>query len=110
MSKSALSREMLEKDKNVCQFFLRGHCKFGKRCYKKHVSPEKIQEIDDKHLRENSQGDKVFLLEVRFPNQCNYPFGPPLVRHSDSGHSVIALNFISFISKSPGTPLLAKTS
>ena len=30
-------------EKNVCRFFLRGHCKFGKRCRQKHINPDKQQ-------------------------------------------------------------------
>ena len=30
-------------EKNVCRGFLRGHCKFGKRCRYKHINPDKQQ-------------------------------------------------------------------
>ena len=61
-----VTREMLEKDPNVCQWFLRGHCKFGKRCYKKHATPDKDYVIDDKHLKDLDGDEKVFILEIRF--------------------------------------------
>lgn len=77
---NAVTRQMLEKDPNVCQFFLRGHCKFGKRCYRKHVTPDKDEIIDDKHLKElDSEDEKGFFMEVRFPDKCQYPQDPPLV-------------------------------
>ena len=62
---SIVTRDMLEKDINVCQWFLRGHCKFGKRCYKKHVTPDKDYVIDDKHLKDLDGDEKVFFLEIR---------------------------------------------
>jgi hypothetical protein len=34
----------------VCPFFLRGYCKFGRRCHKRHVQPEKAARVDDDHL------------------------------------------------------------
>jgi ATP-dependent RNA helicase DHX57 len=72
-----LSRAQLEKEKDVCQFFLRGHCKYGKKCYKKHVTPEKESYVDDKHLQAFAE-EKVFLLEIRFPDKCTYPMSAPL--------------------------------
>ena len=30
-------------EKNVCRGFLRGHCKFGKRCRYKHINPDMQQ-------------------------------------------------------------------
>ena len=47
---SKVTHEMLQNDKNVCQFFLRGHCKFGRKCYKKHVQADQKVIVDDKHL------------------------------------------------------------
>ena len=32
-------------EKNVCRFFLRGHCKFGKRCRQKHINPDKQKQV-----------------------------------------------------------------
>ena len=72
------SRKELEKDPNVCQWFLRGHCKFGRRCYKKHESPVKESYVDDKHLQALNAQDKGLVLEVRFPDQSLYPMSPPL--------------------------------
>ena len=63
---SKITRAMLEKDPNVCQWFLRGHCRFGKKCYKKHVTPDKDQIYDDKHLKDLDGDEKVFILEIRF--------------------------------------------
>ena len=74
---SKVTHEMLQNDKNVCQFFLRGHCKFGRKCYKKHVQADQKVEIDDKHL--NPDEDKKFVLEIRFRDNFSYPQHPPLV-------------------------------
>ncbi len=76
-NKKPKTRAELEKDPGVCQFFLRGHCKFGRRCYKKHVTPDKETEVDDRHLRDLAN-DKHFILEIRFPDRCDYPNDPPL--------------------------------
>ena len=62
---NVVTREMLEKDPNVCQWFLRGHCKFGKRCYKKHATPDKDHVVDDKHLKNLDGDEEVLILEVR---------------------------------------------
>ncbi len=69
-------------EKNVCKFFLRGHCKFGRKCRQKHIQPEKAQVVDDKHLRRPKEENLAFL-EVRFPSSgCNYPKDPPVVGFS----------------------------
>ncbi len=63
---------------DVCHFFLRGHCKYGRRCRLRHVQPEqKPQKVDDKHLQ-TPQEHNVSYLEVRFP-LSGYPRRPPLV-------------------------------
>ena len=60
-------RKKAADEKNVCRFFLRGHCKFGKKCRQRHVNPDKLQVVvDDKHLRRPREENLAFL-EVRFP-------------------------------------------
>ena len=74
-----ITHEMLLQDKNVCQFFLRGHCKFGRKCYKKHVQADQKVVIDDKHLSDTNE-DTKFILEIRFrEGNFAYPQNPPLV-------------------------------
>eukprot|EP00090_Calanus_glacialis_P015911 TRINITY_DN25023_c0_g1_i1.p1 TRINITY_DN25023_c0_g1~~TRINITY_DN25023_c0_g1_i1.p1 ORF type:complete len:1347 (-),score=453.74 TRINITY_DN25023_c0_g1_i1:75-3920(-) len=65
-------------DKNVCQFFLNGHCRFGRRCYKKHVQPEGKHKVEDGHLK-GEQDEKIFILEIRFPEGNRYPQEPAIV-------------------------------
>ena len=38
-------------DKKVCQYFLAGHCKFGRKCGKKHVQPVNTRATEDGHLK-----------------------------------------------------------
>jgi len=68
-------------DKNVCQFFLNGHCRFGRRCYKRHVQPEGKQKVEDGHLK-GEKDEKIFTLEVRFPEGNKYPQEPAIVTFS----------------------------
>jgi len=68
-------------DKNVCQFFLAGHCRFGRRCYKKHIQPEGKQRVDDGHLK-GEEDEKIFIVEIRFPKGNRYPQEPCLVTFS----------------------------
>ena len=64
---NVVTREMLEKDPGVCQWYLRPKgCKFGKKCFKKHVNPDKDHEgVDDKHLKDLDADEKVVILEIR---------------------------------------------
>ena len=75
---SKMTFEMLQKDKNVCQFYLRGNCKFGKKCFKKHQKADSKEVIDDKHLSANDE-DTKFIMEIRFRENFSYPENPPLV-------------------------------
>lgn len=71
-----------EKAKNVCPFFLRGYCKFGRRCNKAHVHAEKTENVDDRHLHKGP-GQNVSRLEIRFHDQCQYPHDAPMVCFSN---------------------------
>ena len=75
---SKMTFEMLQRDKNVCQFYLRGHCKFGKKCFKKHQKADQKGVIDDKHLSAHDE-DTKFIMEIRFRENFSYPENPPLV-------------------------------
>ena len=85
---SQLTKEMLANDKQICRFFLRGHCKFGKRCNKKHVSLEKETIIDDSHLKAINAEEQGLFLEIRYPDKCQYPLHPPLVAFQTAMKSV----------------------
>ena len=65
---NVVTREMLEKDPSVCQWYLRPKgCKFGKKCFKKHVNPDKDHVgVDDKHLKDLDADEKVVILEIRW--------------------------------------------
>ena len=61
----------------MCQFFLRGYCKFGRRCHKRHVQPEKAARVEDDHLT-GAREERSFTLEIRFPPNSSYPRAPCL--------------------------------
>jgi ATP-dependent RNA helicase DHX57 len=64
-------------NREVCRFFMRGHCKFGHRnCRYKHVIEKET--IPQAVLTE-SDTDTMYEIEVRFPNDNMYPFQCPLV-------------------------------
>ena len=65
-------------DKNVCPYFLAGYCRFGRRCYKKHVKPETAQKVDDDHLT-GKKDEQVFIIELRFKAGSKYPHDPVIV-------------------------------
>ena len=70
---NVVTREMLEKDPSVCQWYLRPKgCKFGKKCFKKHVNPDKDHVgVDDKHLKDLDADEKVVILEIRCVEENN---------------------------------------
>merc|ERR1719357_137770 len=80
-SKKESGKKDPKQDKNICQFFLNGHCKFGRRCYKRHVQPQSNQKVEDGHLK-GAEDEKVFVLEIRFPEKCRYPQEPAMVTFS----------------------------
>ena len=65
-------------DKNVCPYFLAGYCRFGRRCYKKHIKPETAQKVDDDHLT-GKKDEQVFIIELRFKAGSKYPHDPVIV-------------------------------
>ena len=65
-------------DKNVCPYFLAGYCRFGRRCYKKHVKAETAQKVDDDHLT-GMKDEQVFIIELRFKAGSKYPHDPVIV-------------------------------
>ena len=71
--------------KGVCPWFSAGHCKFGRRCRQKHVQPDNSKPTDDRHLR-GEEEEKIFTLEIRFPEGNKYPRHPCLAVFS-TAHS-----------------------
>ena len=59
--------------KDVCRFFIQGTCRYGNKCRNKHIV--------DSHLNEPEKR-KVFVLEIRFYDQCTYPTDTPMVLFS----------------------------
>ena len=69
-------------NKNVCPYFLAGYCRFGRRCYKRHVNPEdKNRKSDDDHLT-GADDEKIFIIEFRFVPGSKYPHDPIIVTFS----------------------------
>jgi len=65
--------------KDACKFFWNGHCKFGRKCRQRHVQPEKVQKVEDAHLRRPEE-ENISFLEVRFRGRRRpYPKCAPIV-------------------------------
>ncbi|GFO15860.1 ATP-dependent RNA helicase dhx36 [Plakobranchus ocellatus] len=79
-----------EKEKKVCQFYMKGKCKFKDKCRMSHSLPleEGGRMADLSHpiynrLKEVEADIKPpFALEIRFPDGCKYPQQPPLIAFS----------------------------
>ena len=79
-----------KKEKKLCDFYLKGKCKFKEKCRFSHSLPleEGGRMADLSHpiyntLREVEADRKPpFILEIRFPPGCKYPHEAPLVAFS----------------------------
>ena len=76
-SRTSTKSQPLPKD--VCKFYLKGYCRFGIRCKLRHIQPEKVQNVDDRHLKTQDERNKFSYLEIRFPDTSSYPNQPPLI-------------------------------
>ncbi|XP_071961739.1 putative ATP-dependent RNA helicase DHX57 [Antedon mediterranea] len=68
----------LVRNEDICEFFLRGNCRYGTRCRKTHDKAEeksKTSFVPEEELPDN----KFYELEIRFPDDNKYPYEPPLV-------------------------------
>ncbi|XP_064411237.1 putative ATP-dependent RNA helicase DHX57 [Latimeria chalumnae] len=80
--------------KGICQYFLKGNCRFGPKCRFKHEVPLKPFSNNNRDPRKEagckSNGDTPFLyeLEIRFPQGNKYPYQAPLVAFSSVNESV----------------------
>ena len=81
----AKAKQKAKELKGVCPWFSAGHCKFGRRCRQKHVQPDNSKPTDDRHLR-GEEEEKIFTLEIRFPQGNKYPRHPCLAVFS-TAHS-----------------------
>ncbi|XP_048392078.2 putative ATP-dependent RNA helicase DHX57 [Stegostoma tigrinum] len=66
---------------DVCQYYLKGGCRFGSRCKFRHDLPSKGEKKEDKHLRCDSNA-LLYTLEIRFPPNNKYPYEAPLLAFS----------------------------
>ena len=76
------TREVNETQSNreMCRFFVKGFCKFGKRCRLSHSVP-KIDGLEESPVTEASD-DLNYEVEVRFPAGHRYPKEPPFIAFS----------------------------
>ena len=79
--KKAKDTKKKKDDKKICKYFEAGHCRFGSRCYLKHINPQQTSKTDDSHLT-GAKDEKIFVVEVRFPDGCRYPVEPCIVTFS----------------------------
>lgn len=64
--------------KAPCPYYLKGNCKFGNRCRYSHM-------VDTRHLGAVEEVDvKYFFLEIRFQENSQYPYEPPVILLSTS--------------------------
>ncbi|CAB4056568.1 DHX57 [Lepeophtheirus salmonis] len=88
-------------DPKNCKFYLKGNCRYGATCKKKHYVKGSNPNVDDRHLKDDSE-DKNFYLEIRFPSDCKYPEDSPLVflkTHMKKFPPAISLKISSYLMK-----------
>ncbi|XP_069118914.1 putative ATP-dependent RNA helicase DHX57 [Argopecten irradians] len=80
--------EKIDKNKEVCRFYMKGFCRFGRKC---HYSHEMLKPAAPKIFIPNEelvQNKPDFELEFRFPEDNLYPIEAPII-----GFSSILPNF-----------------
>ena len=73
---------MSQRGQEVCKFYSRGFCKFGRRCRQSHSLP-KPDRAEDKGINENTS-ELNYEVEIRFPNGNKYPKEPPYIAFSST--------------------------
>ena len=69
-------------EKEVCRFFVRGFCKFGRRCRLSHSVPK--PDIVDDETTNDSSTELNYEVEIRFPSGSKYPKEPPYIALSST--------------------------
>lgn len=69
-------------DREICRFFVKGFCKFGRRCKMRHDSPAtKVMEAE-RTVEQNT--DLEHEVEIRFPSGNLYPREAPFIAFTSS--------------------------
>ncbi|XP_003426609.1 putative ATP-dependent RNA helicase DHX57 [Nasonia vitripennis] len=71
--------------KDICRLYLQGKCRFGIKCRFLHQQPEPAE-------KPKAKIDSMFTLEIRFPDDCKYPYEPPYFYFYKSDGTFPALN------------------
>ena len=66
-------------NREVCRFFKKGFCKFGRRCRMKHSKPEGKAAVYDSVVEIDPNADSEHEVEIRFPTGNLYPKAAPFV-------------------------------
>ena len=69
-----------QSNREMCRFFVKGFCKFGKRCRLSHSVP-KFDGLQESPVIESSD-DLNYEIEIRFPAGNRYPKEPPFIAFS----------------------------
>lgn len=86
--KSKTTKKVDKSARNVCRFFLQGHCRFGDKCRQSHAESDKGTSSNDTKSKPEMKDPVTevktdppcpFNLEVRFCKGSLYPFEPPMV-------------------------------
>ncbi|KAK2582488.1 hypothetical protein KPH14_004791 [Odynerus spinipes] len=66
---NAIPKKEKKPEKEICRLFLHKKCRFGIKCRFLHQQPEPPKVV--------SRIEPAFTLEIRFPQDCKYPYEPP---------------------------------
>ena len=71
-----------QRGQEVCRFYSRGFCKFGRRCRQSHSIPKPDLGEDEDY--QDSASELNHEVEIRFPNGNRYPNEPPYIAFSST--------------------------
>lgn len=66
-------------EKGICRFYLKGFCKFGRRCYLKHSLPVQGKSAVTDIAIDGGVVDLEYEVEIRFPSYNKYPIEVPFL-------------------------------